>query len=115
MLLLPWPEVEEQQTGKGTAHGDTGRCLMRGGLEKRSGQHPGICAAGGTSDAAMAHNRFGGVAPGVLEVQLVGWHREPSWVSLCCVVAASRLKSGDSPLGHAQRVLLGNIEICDIL
>lgn len=77
--------------------------------------HPGICAAGGTSDAAMAHNRFGGVAPGVLEVQLVGWHREPSRVSLCCVVAASRLKSGDSPLGHAQRVLLGNIEICDIL
>lgn len=77
--------------------------------------HPGICAAGGTSDAAMAQNRFGGVAPGVLEVQLVGWHQEPSRVSLCCVVTSSRLKSGDSPLGHAQRVLLGNIEICDIL
>lgn len=108
ILLLPWPEVEEQQTGKGTARGDAG-AVCRGrwfGKEER---------------AAPCRGTRASAQPGKLRVQpwlTTGLGRcSGSPGGAVCWVARGALpgQSGDSPLGRAQSILLRNTEICDIL
>lgn len=65
ILLLPWTEMEEQRAGEGMARGGTEVAEPWEMARKRGAgctlpRHPGICAAGETSGAAVDHDRFGG-------------------------------------------------------